>query len=467
MMSPLEKSSSGSLLLTPNFGPLNSRHKRLTPSRSSPISQLADSAFSKTKERGKLYLNRDIPRRKSEKEKDLHEMKSMNSAPDEFSIALAACLTGLTVKDFNSSLHSSGKADAESSLEVERRIRENWTMPKVAVRHPACIEKFVLDLPNLENDFYLNILDLSKNNEMSIVLGDTVYLKDLATKEIRTIQKDRVSSVRWFDNGKHLAIGTKDGELEIWDTTDLKAEKVYQVCDARIGAIAQLSGELIAAGARDGTISLINLEANDVNASLKHLEICSLSFSQDGKYLASGGNDNTVNIWQAPFFDDSRPLYSFTSHLAAIKALAWNPLNTRSSLLATGGGAADKTIKLWNAKEGKELCSVAAGDAVTNLHWLADGRHLVSTHGSVGSPGSMRLWHLSHSNGIYGLKDGSLISNFHSDRILYSSLSADRKLLLTASAVDEKLIGWDIKHVAEANQEYRKNTPSVLEGIIR
>lgn len=35
-----------------------------------------------------------------------------------------------------------------------------------------------------------------------------------------------------------------------------------------------------------------------------------------------------------------------TDHTAAVKALAWSP--HKSSLLATGGGSTDKTIKLWD-----------------------------------------------------------------------------------------------------------------------
>jgi WD40 repeat protein len=35
-----------------------------------------------------------------------------------------------------------------------------------------------------------------------------------------------------------------------------------------------------------------------------------------------------------------------TEHTAAVKALAWSP--HKNSLLATGGGSTDKTIKLWD-----------------------------------------------------------------------------------------------------------------------
>jgi len=44
---------------------------------------------------------------------------------------------------------------------------------------------------------------------------------------------------------------------------------------------------------------------------------------------------------------------NLTSHKAAVKALAWCPLE--SSLLASGGGTKDKSMKFWNADTGEEL----------------------------------------------------------------------------------------------------------------
>ena len=87
-------------------------------------------------------------------------------------------------------------------------------------------------------------------------------------------------------------------------------------------------------------------------------EVCGLAWDTEGKYLASGGNDNVLNIWQSQqgsLHTSSSPVHSITSHQAAVKALAWCPW--QSNVLASGGGTADRTIKIWNASNGQMLSS--------------------------------------------------------------------------------------------------------------
>ena len=60
------------------------------------------------------------------------------------------------------------------------------------------------------------------------------------------------------------------------------------------------------------------------------------------------------------------PLHSLTSHMAAVKALAWCPW--QPNILASGGGTADQTIKIWNASTGQMLSSTHTQSQVSTLH---------------------------------------------------------------------------------------------------
>ena len=96
---------------------------------------------------------------------------------------------------------------------------------------------------------------------------------------------------------------------------------------------------------RDHMISTINAHSQ---------EICGLKWSLDGKYLASGGNDNMLQIWSltaGPNYSQTQPIYSFNHHQAAVKALAWCPW--QNNILTSGGGTADRTIRFGNCNTGK------------------------------------------------------------------------------------------------------------------
>lgn len=125
-------------------------------------------------------------------------------------------------------------------------------------------------------------------------------------------------------------------------------------------------------------------------------EVCGLKWSFDEKMLASGGNDNKLMVWSLAAAsgatsndpqstgDDTAgsrglPLYEFSDHNAAVKAVAWSP--HQHGLLASGGGTADRHIRFWNTSTGFPLHKIDTGSQVCNLMWSKNVNELVSTHG--------------------------------------------------------------------------------------
>ena len=99
-------------------------------------------------------------------------------------------------------------------------------------------------------------------------------------------------------------------------------------------------------------------------------QVCGLKWSPDGNQLASGGNDNVLNIWDgvhssAVAATTSR--HRLTAHTAAVKALAWCPW--QKGTLASGGGTADRCIRFWNASTGAQLNSIDTGSQVRGAWW--------------------------------------------------------------------------------------------------
>ena len=168
-----------------------------------------------------------------------------------------------------------------------------------------------------------------------------------------------VSSLSWAQNGKHLAIGTGNNKVQLWDVETKRKDRTLFSAgtvggDSRVAAIGWSPTGQLSSGSRAGAIWHHDPRAqrHHVSTMVGHTqEVCGLKWSPDGKYLASGGNDNLVNIFQA----DGTNVHKFTEHQAAVKAMAWCPW--QSNVLATGGGTACKSIKFWNT--GRGTCALA------------------------------------------------------------------------------------------------------------
>ncbi|GMH38022.1 hypothetical protein BSKO_05906 [Bryopsis sp. KO-2023] len=218
-----------------------------------------------------------------------------------------------------------------------------------------------LDAPDLKNDFYVNPVDWSSSDLLAISLGTTIYLWNATTQEVSrlcdlAVHHDDVSSVAWSRSSGYLAVGTQRGLIQLWDPNEKK--KIRDIEEHWVGL-----------GSFDGVPTLWRRE-----------------WSPDNILLASGGNDNVVNVWDVR--GTHRPEWVISGHNAAVKALAWSPHNTRR--LASGGGLSDTTIRIWNVSSHKCLHHKDAGAQVCGLHWSKNCNEIVSTHGYNTS--SIKLW---------------------------------------------------------------------------
>lgn len=98
----------------------------------------------------------------------------------------------------------------------------------------------------------------------------------------------------------------------------------------------------------------------------------------DETQAAFGSNDNTVSVWEIK--DITNPKLKFIlPHTAAIKAIAFCPWS--KSLLMTGGGTKDRTIRFWHSTSGTLINSHFTNSQVTSLTWSNSSKELVATFG--------------------------------------------------------------------------------------
>jgi cell division cycle 20, cofactor of APC complex len=72
----------------------------------------------------------------------------------------------------------------------------------------------ILDAPELLDDYYLNLLDWSSTNMLSVALGQTVYLWNASSGGISELAQvsgeNYITSVSWVQGGGYLAVGTAE-----------------------------------------------------------------------------------------------------------------------------------------------------------------------------------------------------------------------------------------------------------------
>ncbi len=109
-------------------------------------------------------------------------------------------------------------------------------------------------------------------------------------------------------------------------------------------------GKTVASGSWDGTIQLWHVSIDNARIPIQTLAghtgaVWSVAISSDGKFLASGSADQTVKIWD---LQTGELLKTLKGHDAGVFSVAFSPDN---SLVASG--SFDKTIKLWNIDQNK------------------------------------------------------------------------------------------------------------------
>ena len=263
---------------------------------------------------------------------------------------------------------------------------------------------------------------------------------DVAVNPVVLPHGGAVDTVSFDASGRWLATGSGDniGRLFDVDHPD-EAPVVLSGHDGAVTTLAFQGDERLVTGSEDGTSRLWDhLDHPDTRpqtlSTPSGVATTALTFSPDGRRLATGATDRHVRLWDVAQ-PDAQPIELEQPTVpgfekAAIDALAFSPDGTR---LATGGG--DRVVRVWtldgSSPSASELDSLPA--AVTSLAFSPDGKRL-----AVAQKDRIALvWDLGHPE----LAPRRLE---HDDEVTSVAFTRDGHGLLTGS-LDGRVRRWSVE----------------------
>ncbi len=190
-------------------------------------------------------------------------------------------------------------------------------------------------------------------------------------------------------------------------------------------------GKILASGSYDNNIKLWNAETAAEILTLKGHDggLSSLSFSPDGKTLASGSYDSTIKLWNT---ETAAEILTLKGHEGTVSSVSFSP---DGKILASG--SYDSTIKLWNAETAAVIRTLKGHDeSVEGVSFSPDGKTLAS--GS--DDGTVKLWNVETAAVIRTLKG-------HDESVKGVSFSPDGKTLASNSS-DNTIKLWNAETAA-------------------
>ncbi|MFL5590574.1 MAG: WD40 repeat domain-containing serine/threonine protein kinase [Ktedonobacteraceae bacterium] len=240
--------------------------------------------------------------------------------------------------------------------------------------------------------------------------------------------------------GSCIVSGSSDGTLHIWNAATGQNMFTYSNPSRWYAWACALAwspdGNFIACGGDDKLVQVWQVENVGTTAvTMKHYFtyrghsnwVNALGWSPDGSRIASASDDKTVQIWQVGNSRAHNQAEIYYGHTYWVEAVAWSPDGTR---IASGGN--DATIHVWDVTT-KNTVLIYHGHTygVNALAWSPDSTHVASCSWD----NFVRVWDATTGKTV-------LIYDGHADWVNALAWSPDGTRIASASK-DKTVQVWD------------------------
>jgi len=274
---------------------------------------------------------------------------------------------------------------------------------------------------------------------MSEVMSSSKDDAPSLTIRVRRVLRGHIGKVyacAWAQDSEHLVSASQDGKLLIWNTrTGLKKYAISLQSSWVMATDYSPSGRFVASGGLDNMVSIYEVKMDEAVAKdatpielMGHEGyVASCTFLDDDAILSTSG-DSTIVLWDV----ERRAVnMKFSDHHADVMSASL--LGDSKKLFVSG--STDTNVKLWDIRVGSDAVKTFSGhdSDINSVKAFSNGTSFIS--GSDDS--TCMLWDIR--------TDGSL-QLYQSDRILCGVTSVDASLTgkYVFAAYDEGVVRvWD------------------------
>jgi WD40 repeat protein len=280
---------------------------------------------------------------------------------------------------------------------------------------------------------------------LAIGVGGTARVWEIATSLEVARTNFGVGSVAFSPDGKYV-VSAVDTSARVWEAaTGVEVVRMTHPANVTFAAFSPVAlpgsgAGVIVSGSSDGTVLIWGIVLGRDAISLAHDgPVLSAAFSQDGKYIASAGCDQTdneidicnqgsVQIWEAP------------TGIEVERILHDNYLNSVTFTFDgkfVSASSENTTVFVWESASGKEVARITPDGGLDSFVISPDGKYVVT--------------HMNAYSGIppvvWDVPTGKEVTRLGEKGVFSIAFSPDGKYVSTGNDVWEAATGEVVGHI--------------------